>query len=101
MLSFDIQTNNNSVMANFKKGDLYFENQYIWKRDNGDGPYIGKIDRDRLDRDEGYEVLDFANAWLSATAQVTDLHKFEGLIRKVPSGEVMKENIIALIRKNW
>lgn len=85
-------------MANFRKGDLFYENQYVWKHDKGDGPYIGKIDRDRLDRDE---VLDFANAWLTDTATVTDLHKFEKLIRKVPSNEVMKENIIAFIRKNW
>lgn len=88
-------------MANFKKSDMLYENQYTWKRDKGDGPYIGKIDRDRLDRDEGYEVLDFANASLIDTATVESLHKFEKLIKKVPSNEVMKVNIIDFIRKNW
>ncbi|AWG25911.1 hypothetical protein [Flavobacterium kingsejongi] len=88
-------------MTSFKKSDLKYENQYVWKRDSGDGPYIGKIDRDRLDRNEGYEVLYFANSNLSSTSTVRDLHKFEDLIRELPSREVMKENIIKYIRDNW
>lgn len=81
---------------------MYYEEEYIWRRDKGDGPYTGKIDRDRLDRDEGYEVLDFANAWLSDSVPVSSLHKFEKMLRNdVPSHEVMKTKIIAFIRDNW
>lgn len=80
---------------------MLFEDQYKWRRDKGDGPYIGKIDRDRLDRDEGYEVLDFANASLIDTASLESLHKFERLIKRVPSNEVMKVKILDFIKSNW
>ncbi|RZL05610.1 MAG: hypothetical protein EOO89_26035 [Pedobacter sp.] len=32
---------------------------YTWERDNGDGEYIGPLDRDKVDKDEGYEVVHF------------------------------------------
>lgn len=32
---------------------------YTWKRDNGDGTYIGKLDREKVDKDEGYEIAYF------------------------------------------
>ena len=89
-------------MANFAKKDMLYENQYTWKRDDGDGPYRGKIDRDRLDRDEGYEVLDFANSSLQDNSPVESLHKFERLVReKLPQNVVMKNEIIDFLRKNW
>ena len=88
-------------MANFRKSDLLYENEYVWKRDQGDGPYIGKADRIKLDRDEGYEVLYFANSNLAATSSIADLHQFEKLIRQVPSGEVRKTEILKFIRLNW
>jgi len=92
-------------MANFKKADMLYENEYTWKRDGGDGPYIGVIDRIKLDRDEGYEVLDFANSYLNANvlfAKENDLHKLEKLIRhKLPSSAVMKSEIIDFLKKNW
>ncbi|MBW1658794.1 hypothetical protein [Flavobacterium quisquiliarum] len=89
-------------MANFTKTQMLYEDQYTWRRDGGDGPYIGKIDRDRLDRDEGYEVLDFANSCLKSGVGVEALHKFERLLReKLPSNVVMKNQIIDFLNKNW
>jgi hypothetical protein len=92
-------------MANFAKKDMLYENQYTWKRDGGDGPYIGKIDRDRLDRDEGYEVIDFANSYLTKNlifATVNDLHKLERLLKNIlPPSVVMKNEIINFLEKNW
>ena len=89
-------------MANFLKTDMLYEHQYTWKRDGGDGPYIGKIDRDRLDRDEGYEVLYFANSSFPDNAPVESLHKFERLLRdKLPQNIVMKTDIINFLRNNW
>lgn len=32
---------------------------YIWERDDGDGTYTGKLDREKVDKDEGYEVAYF------------------------------------------
>jgi hypothetical protein len=32
---------------------------YTWSRDKGDGEYTGITDRQRIDKDEGYEVLYF------------------------------------------
>ncbi|MCD0471777.1 hypothetical protein [Flavobacterium sp. JAS] len=92
-------------MANFKKADMLYENECTWKRDGGDGPYIGTIDRIKLDRDEGYEVLDFANSYLNSNvsfANENDLHKLEKLIRqKLPSSVVMKSEIIDFLKRNW
>ena len=92
-------------MTNFTKPQMLFENQYTWRRDIGDGPYIGKIDKDKLDRNEGYEVLDFANSYLNKNvffATVSDLHKLEKLIKNfLPSNIVMKREIIDFLSKNW
>lgn len=89
-------------MANFLKTQMLYEDQYIWKRDGGDGPYIGKIDRDRLDRDEGYEVLYFANSSFPDNTPVGSLHRFEKLIKEnLPSNIVMKTEIIKFLRENW
>lgn len=92
-------------MANFKKTDMLYEHDYVWHRDGGDGPYTGKIDRDRLDRDEGYEVLDFANSYLNKQihfADKDDLHKLERMLRnKLDSSVVMKDDIIDFLNKNW
>ncbi|OXB17494.1 hypothetical protein [Flavobacterium reichenbachii] len=89
-------------MANFLKTEMLYENQYTWRRDGGDGPYIGKIDRDRLDRDEGYEVLDFANLCLAENSSIQDLHKFERLLQeKLSPSVVMKKEIVEFLKKNW
>lgn len=92
-------------MANFKKSDMLFEKEYTWKRDTGDGNYIGRIDKDRLDRDEGYEVLYFANEYLSKEVffpDKNDLQKLEMLLRNnLPSRVVMKDEVWDFLKKNW
>ena len=37
----------------------YLQNEYTWKRDSGDSPYAGILDRIKVDKDEGYEVVSF------------------------------------------
>lgn len=37
---------------------------YTWERDDGDSEYTGKIDRQRVDKDEGYEVAYFISQLL-------------------------------------
>lgn len=54
---------------------------YTWKRDNGDGKYTGKIDRERVDKDEGYEVAYFIeqilknNNWAISCKNVSLIEK--------------------------
>jgi len=89
-------------MGNFTKAQMLYQNQYTWRRDVGDGSYTGIIDRERLDRDEGYEVLYFANSSFPDNTPVASLHRFEKLIReKLPSHIVMKTEIIKFLRENW
>lgn len=92
-------------MLDFKHSDMQYEDEYTWTRDKGDKPYNGKKDRDRLDRDEGYEVLDFANSYLFENipfANLDDLHKLEEILKNVlPSNIVMKDEIVDFLDKNW
>ncbi|AOM00872.1 hypothetical protein ACFO0O_14230 [Cobetia amphilecti] len=48
-----------------KMSDLQ-QHKYQYKnyRDDGDAPYTGKLDRDRVDKDEAYEVLYFINQFM-------------------------------------
>lgn len=48
-----------------KMSDLQ-QHKYQYKnyRDDGDAPYKGKLDRDRVDKDEAYEVLYFINEFM-------------------------------------
>jgi hypothetical protein len=39
--------------------------KYTWNRDKGDGKYAGKLDGMKVDKDEGYEVLYFIEAFMN------------------------------------
>ncbi|RWX00260.1 hypothetical protein [Flavobacterium cerinum] len=89
----------------FTKVQLKYKD-YTWKVDNGDNPqYIGILDRIKLDRQEGYEVVCFANAYAKKHIffpTVEDLHKIEDMLRNsVPSSVVMKDEIADFMDKNW
>lgn len=92
-------------MRKFTRSQMLFEDKYTWKRDEGDSAYIGVLDRIKLDRDEGYEVLNYANKYLNtyvSLPDVNDLHKLEKLIRNIlPSSTVMRDEITDFLRKNW
>lgn len=48
----------------FTKNDLHFKD-YSWAADGGDNPhYKGYLDRKRVDKTEGYEVVYFCNDFL-------------------------------------
>lgn len=70
---------------------------YTWKRDNGDGKYTGKIDRERVDKDEGYEVSDFIeqilknNNWAISCKNVSLIEK--KLHLKELSSVVMRDEL--------
>lgn len=89
----------------FTKEELKYKD-YTWTVDTGDSPkYIGKLDRIKLDRQEGYEVLSFANAFADKYLlfpDKDDLHKIEDMLRKtVPSVMVMKTDIAKFMNDEW
>ena len=55
---------------------------YTWKRDKGDGKYIGPLDRAKIDKDEGYEVLEFIENLMNAHRKdkLSDVHAVENAL---------------------
>lgn len=57
---------------------------YIWSRDKGDSSYTGTKDRVRIDKDEGYEVLYFIQAFINEfnlKASVENVHIIENALQ--------------------
>ena len=78
--------------------------KYIWNRDNGDGDYAGKLDRIKVDKDEGYEVLYFIEAFLkSFKLEVSDqnVHLVEDALHADElSAIVMRDELKSKIAKS-
>ncbi|WP_332773240.1 hypothetical protein [Pseudomonas sp. ESBL1] len=85
-------------MAVINRSDLQY--RYKWTADKGDNPlYIGKKDRDLVDRDEGYEVLNFLNSVCDTKEQA--LHA-ERLIKTLLPGKTQNRNEIhQWLIDNW
>ncbi|MFA0999202.1 MULTISPECIES: hypothetical protein [Pseudomonas syringae group] len=85
-------------MPAITKSDLVYE--YTWSADQGDNPeYVGKLDRDKIDRDQGYEVLRFLNSICTAKDQA--LHA-ERLIKTLLPGTIQKRTEIhQWLIDNW
>tara|TARA_A100001391_G_scaffold11609_2_gene6853 strand:+ start:1578 stop:1865 length:288 start_codon:yes stop_codon:yes gene_type:complete len=76
--------------VNLKRSDLQSHKyNYTWARDEGDGPYTGKLDRRRIDKDEGYEVLYFIKAMMEKYGLVTDINA-KRIEDKLHSSELSK-----------
>lgn len=86
-----------------KKSDLQLQKyKYTWNRDLADGEYTGILDRIKIDKDEGYEVLYFIQTLMNKHGLKTlgDVHKIEDLLHKPAlSGEVMRDKLIEAIEK--
>ncbi|WP_223555302.1 hypothetical protein [Pseudomonas sp. BF-R-01] len=85
-------------MSVITKSDLAYK--YTWSADQGDNPnYIGKLDRDKVDRDEGYEVLRFLNSICTTKPQALQA---ERLIKTLLPGTVQKRtDIHQWLIDNW
>ncbi|MFJ4117001.1 hypothetical protein ACIPV9_11385 [Pseudomonas psychrophila] len=85
-------------MSVITQGELAYK--YTWSADQGDNPkYTGKLDRDKIDRDEGYEVLHFLNSICTSKSQA--LHA-ERLIKTLLPGSVQKRTEIhQWLVNNW
>lgn len=85
-------------MAVISRSDLKY--RYTWSVDQGDNPkYTGALDRKKVDRDEGYEVLHFLNAICETKEQA--LHA-ERLIKTLLPGTVQtRGEIFTWLTNNW
>lgn len=75
---------------------------YTWTHSPGDNPNItGKADSGRVSRAEGYEVLDFINAFATkhGLTQKTDGFKIERMLHA--SKAIMRKDLTAAIEENW
>lgn len=85
-------------MAVIAKGDLQY--RYTWTTDSGDNPgYTGKLDRDKVDRDEGYEVLHFLNSICDSKDQA--LHAERLIKTKLPGSVQRRDDILRWLKDNW
>ncbi|MDR8364193.1 MULTISPECIES: hypothetical protein [Pseudomonas] len=68
------------MVVKLKRSDLQTDkHKYTWSRDEGDSAYTGALDRQQVDKDEGYEVLYFLEKLLNKhdKSKVADLHAAE------------------------
>lgn len=75
---------------------------YTWKRDNGDGKYTGPADRTKVDKDEGYEVLEFIENLMNAHSKTTlaQVHAAEDALHKpLLSKVVLRTELNAAVKK--
>ena len=86
------------VGKNHLQENLY---TYTWSRDKGDRAYTGIKDQERIDKDEGYEVLYFIQTFMNKhnLNLVSDVHKIENLLHKTT--EVMRDKITTFVEANW
>jgi len=80
----------------------YLQYDYIWSRDNGDSSYTGILDREKVDKDEGYEVIYFIEDFLDKYDLPPSQHNVE-LIEKLLhspllSNVQMRDELIKKIR---
>ena len=76
--------------------------EYRWNRDNGDGKYIGALDRNKVDKDEGYEVVEFIENFMAKHGLRSGAQ--QQLVEKILKSEalthiVSREELIAAIEK--
>lgn len=75
---------------------------YTWKRDDGDGKYIGPKDRARVDKDEGYEVAEFIENLMNELGKkfLTEVHAAEDALH-APAlrAVVMRADLNASVQK--
>jgi hypothetical protein len=75
---------------------------YTWKRTDGDGAYIGPLDRDRVSKVEGYEVLEFVEQFMAkhGLTSKADFHKVEDALHHPSlSKEIMRKALITGVEK--
>lgn len=91
-------------MALVSKTDLILRGKYTysWKAVPSDNPHItGKVDSGRVSRTEGYEVVDFMNAY-AASQSITGLanaFKLEDMLHE--NKDAMRAEVKSWLEANW
>lgn len=87
------------VSKKFLQEDKY---NYIWNRDKDDGEYTGIRDQKRIDKDEGYEVLYFIQAFMNkhSLKNASDVKRIEDALHTPRlSSTIMRDDLIEEIEK--
>lgn len=91
-------------MAEFDENDLVNQD-YVDSTTKGDDPdYIGIRDREKVNKKEQYEVVDFCNAFLEKhkLTNKASFRKVEKIIRlPAASGIVMRDKLNEFVVENW
>jgi len=81
----------------------YLQYDYVWSRDNGDSSYTGTLDRVKVDKDEGYEVVYFIEDFLKEYDLPISKHNVELIESLLHSSELsnvqMRDELMKKIRK--
>lgn len=91
-------------MAEFTEDDLLYHDYETTTTPSDDPDYIGKKDRDRVNKNESYEVVDFCNAFLEKHnfKQKGSFQKVERLIRLPEASDiVMRDDLREFVKKHW
>ena len=75
---------------------------YTWSRDKGDTSYKGTLDRIKVDKDEGYEVVYFIEKFMAkhGLKYVRDVHAIEDALHADDlSSTVYRDDLIKAIEK--
>ncbi|WP_443699796.1 hypothetical protein [Pseudomonas sp.] len=90
------------MTVKLKKADLQQAvYKYVWERADGDGKYIGPLDRDKVSKREGYEVLEFVENLINAhNLTASHTHKVENALHeKDLSSIVSRSELITKVEK--
>lgn len=91
-------------MAEFTEDDLLYDDYENTTTPSDDPDYIGKKDRDKVNKNESYEVVDFCNAFLKEhnLNKKIHFHRVEELIRLPAASDiVMREDLMKYVKKHW
>ena len=80
----------------------YLKNEYIWSRDSGDSSYTGRLDRMKVDKDEGYEVVSFIEGFCKEYGIVINEKNVQVIEKKLHLSELsnvqMRDELMLKIR---
>lgn len=91
-------------MAEFTEDDLLHDDYETTTTPSDDPKYIGKKDKDRVNKKERYEVKDFCNSFLKKHnfEKRASFQKVEELIRLPKASKiVMRDELIKFVEEHW
>ncbi|BBQ06087.1 hypothetical protein BAY06_04880 [Elizabethkingia anophelis] len=94
-----------NIMAEFDENDLQYDDYTNTVTGGDKKEYIGKLDRDKVNKKERYEVIHFCKAFVNnynVPKTTASFQKVEKLIRlPQASGIVMRDELNKFVAENW